>query len=344
MLKSTNICYPLLLIVSTAGKKSFTALGKIINKSGDTVRRMLNPTEAIFGILEKIAIHLFRNKKRLFLSFDDTLIKKIFSQFIEGTDVFFDTKTNQMVMSYKLLIASITDGKYAIPLRCSFLPSKRAMENAAAFKEELVKKIILEIQKIFPNHIIIVTADGAFATKSLLSWAVDNSIFAEMRMHSNRVVQYNGKSSKISDIKELIPKGRHMARTIQAIWHDIPLEITAQRRIDKHGEESIVYQAATYKASPSQHVAAYKNRWSIEKINRTTKQYVGLQECFSTKLDTQLQHVASVLLAYAFAQVEMKKQRLANPEEAIRYFRQQNFDFLKRRFGALDEIFGDAHA
>jgi len=51
-----------------------------------------------------------------------------------------------------------------------------------------------------------------------------------------------------------------MARTIQVVWHDIPLFITAQRRIDKHGEESIVYQASTYEAKPSEHVGNYKNR------------------------------------------------------------------------------------
>lgn len=343
MLKSTNLCYPLLLIMST-GKRSFTALGQIINKSGDTIRRMLNPTRVIFQLLDKIAIRLFRNKKYLFLSIDETLIKKMFSRFIEGTDDFFDTKTNTLVMSYKLLVVAITDGKYTIPLRCTFVPSNRAMQNAAVFKEEYVKQLIVEIRALFPDKIVIVTADGAFATKRLLTWAIDSNISVEMRMHSNRVILYKGKKIKIRDIKDLIPKGRHMARTIQATWHDIPLEITADRRIDKYGEESIVYQVATYTTSPSQHVAAYKNRWPIEKINRTTKQYIGLQECFSTKIDTQLQHVASVLLAYAFAQIEMKKQHFTNPEKAIRYFRRKDFNFLKQRFDALDQNFFDAHA
>src|ERR1700722_4970489 len=32
-------------------------------------------------------------------------------------------------------------------------------------------------------------------------------------------------------------------------------------------------------------------RWGIEKMHRTTKQSMGLQECFSTKIDTQFNHI-----------------------------------------------------
>lgn len=343
MQKSTNICYPLLLIVSI-GKKSFTTLGKTIEKSGDTIRRLLNPADITFRLLESIALYLFRNKKELIVSIDDTLIKKFFSKKIEGTDLFFDTKSNSMIMSYKCLIVAISDTKYTIPLRCSFLPSKDMMENAAEFKEGLVKQIILEIQKLFPDKILIFTADGAFATKSLIKWAIHSMIKVEMRIHSNRVVLYKGEKIQIRHIKDCMPKGRHMARTIQAIWHDLPVEITAERRINRNGEESIVYLVATYKAKPAKHVAVYKRRWPLEKVIRTTKQHLGLQECFSTNLDVQFKHVASVLLAYAFAQIERKKQSFHSPEDAIRWLKKQKFDFLKQRFTSLDHIFRDTYA
>lgn len=342
MPKSTNICYPLLLIMSI-GKKSFTNLGQVIQKSGDTIRRLLNPVEIIFNLLDNIAAKLFRNRKEVVLSIDDTLLKKIFSCFIEGTDKFFDTKIGRKIMSYKLLVVGMTDGKYTIPLRFAFVPSKDMMEKAAEFKEELVKKFILEVQQVFPDKIIFVAADGAFATKSLLKWALDNSIKMEVRMHSNRVIEYKGERVQIRKIKNLVPKGRHMARTIKAVWYGMRLDITAHRRIDKHGEETIVYQAATYEAPPAKHVAVYAMRWPIEKLFRTVKQHLGIQECFSTKLDTQSKHVASVLLAYAFAQLEMKRRKLDTPEDAIRSLRQENFNDLKMRFDALDEIFGGSH-
>ena len=343
MLKSTNICYPLLLILSI-GKKSFTNLGQVIQKSGDTIRRLLNPIETNSNYLDNIAVELFRNKKEVFLTVDDTLLKKMFSFFMEGADKFFDTKIGRKIMSYKLLVVGITDGKYMIPLRFAFIPSKDMIEKAAEFKEELVKKFILEVRQLFPDKTIFVVADGAFATKSLLKWALSLGIKMEVRMHSNRVVEYKGERTQIRNIKSLVPKGRHMARTIKAVWHGMSLDITAHRRIDRHGEETIVYQAATYEATPAKHVAVYKMRWPTEKLFRTTKQHLGLQECFSTKLDTQLKHVGSVFLAYAFAQLEMKQKKLGTSEDAIRSLRKNDFDVLKARFDALGEIFGGSHA
>ena len=76
-------------------------------------------------------------------------------------------------------------------------------------------------------------------------------------MFSIYVVQYNEEMIPIRDIKTLEPKGRQMARTIAVTWHGIPLFITAQRRIDKRGNESIVFQAATFQAKPYRHVQIY---------------------------------------------------------------------------------------
>lgn len=199
--------------------------------------------------------------------------------------------------------------------------------------------MILDVKKIFPDTNIIVAADGAFAGKELLSWAIKNNIYLELRMHSNRKVKYKGKSVVLRNISKLIPKGRYMARTIEALWHGMKLYITAQRRINKHGEETIVYQAATYQAKPAKHVAVYKKRWPIEKVFRTTKGYLGLEDCYSTSLDTQLNHISSVLTAYAIAQVERKKQKLDCVEDAIRAFKSQNYSVIKSHIDRLDKIF-----
>ena len=291
-----------------------------------------------------IAHQFFRNRKTLYLTIDDTLLRKIYSMFMEGSCEFFDTKMGRKIKAYKLLIAGLTDGKYFIPIHSAFLYSKEVLENALELKEELLQNIILNIIKAFPDKTIIVTMDGAFATKKFLQWASDNNIKVELRMHSNRTVLYQEKKQKISEIADLRPKGRHMARTIKTQWGDIPVYITGERRVDKHGEESIVYLVSTYKAKPSEHVRNYKCRWPIEKLIRTCKQHLGLQDCFSTKLEIQLNHVSSVLLSYAIVQIEMKKSKHSTPEDTIRTLKDDDFDFLKQRILASDEIFGDTYA
>src|SRR4029078_9205748 len=103
-----------------------------------------------------------------------------------------------------------------------------------------------------------------------------------MRMRSNRVVMFNNDKVAIRDIRALRPKGTQKARTLKAIWNNLALYITADRRVDKKGIYTVVYQVATYKAKPTSHVQHYRRRWGIEKLNRTTKQCAGLKDCYST--------------------------------------------------------------
>ena len=51
-----------------------------------------------------------------------------------------------------------------------------------------------------------------------------------------------------------------MARTIKVFWQEFDLHLIAERRINKRGEESIVYLIATYKVKPIQYVLDYKKR------------------------------------------------------------------------------------
>lgn len=343
MFENTVLEYPVLTIVSI-GKKSFEAMGRIIKRSGDTVKRRLCPAEESFLSMNKIATEMFQNKNKLVVIVDDTLIRKFFSRMMRGAGLFYDTKLARLVMAYRLLVCAVSDGKYTIPMRCDFLFSFEFFDSPIESKIELVKRMFLSIERLFPIHLLIFVADGMFASKEMLEWGIQTKRRLELRMHSNRMVIYRSKLIAIRNIKELRPKGRQMARTIKVIWHELPLYITAQRRINKHGEETIVYQAATYKAKPSDHVKTYKKRWPIEKLFRTSKQYLGLQDCFSTDMKTQHNHMAAVLLAYSIAQWEMKRRKYKTAEEAIRALKRRKVDFLKQRFCRLGQIFGVIYA
>lgn len=338
MITSNTIAsYPLLTILTSVGKRSFENMGRIIKKSGETVSRMLQPGQESLDASKKIAQQIFAHKATLVVAIDHTAIQKIYSQMIQGVWGIFDTKIGRSINAYKLIVASITDGKFTVPIGAAFSFGKEFYKNPSKAQEVTVKFFIKVAQDLFPNADIITSLDGAFASVSYLKWALENNIKTEVRMHSNRVVLYNGKKKKLRDIKEIRPKGRQMARTIQAIWQGLTLEITAVRRIDKNGKETVVFQAATYKAKPSQHAANYKWRWGTEKMFRTTKQSMGLQECFSTKIVTQFDHICAVLLAYSMAQLEMKQQRYKNPETAIKAFKTKKLHVLNQKFNRLDQ-------
>jgi hypothetical protein len=342
--KNTFLDYALLLILATQ-KRSFVHLGEIADKSPSTIFRLLPPADESFALNARIARSSFKNDTTLYLAIDDTLIKKPHSKYMVGACHHFDTKTSRCVMSYKLLCSAITNGKYLFPLDTSYLFAKEVCICSKP-KIDQVKAMVMQAKKIFPQKRIVIVADGAFASKEMLEWSIQHAIPTELRMHSNRTVFYNGEKLPIRDIGILKPMGLHMRRTITAIWHGMTIYITAIRRISKSGEETIVYQAATYKERSKKHADAYLKRWAIEKLFRTTKQYLGLGECFSQKIDVQLNHVAAVFLAYSIVQLEQKRRHFKNPEQAIRSLKLRKFKDLKEHaiflLHALDEIFQDA--
>jgi len=335
---STAITYPVLIILSTA-KKSFENLGLLIQCSGNKVKRLLNPVSTSFELSRGIAQSIFAGEKNLSVVIDDTLIKKIYSNLMQGAGSFFDTKIGRRITAFRLVIGMVSNGKHAIPIECAYLFSKEILDSIDnqnfPTKEEIAKLIVETAIKLFPNAKLTVIVDGLYSTISFVKWCNSKKIRLEARMHSNRVIHYKGEPIKIRDLlleKNLKPKGRQMARTIPVIWHDMNLELTIVRRIDKNDNESFVFQIATYSALPREHLANYKKRWPIEMIIRTAKQSLGIQECFSRDLETQHKHVASVLLAYALAQLEMKNSKLETPEQAVRRSKTKNVDFLTRRF------------
>lgn len=326
--KSTILTYPFLVILSI-GKKSFENMGRFIQASGRTVASLLQPAKISFGIAHQICQSIFSDKDKLFLIIDDTLIKKIFATNMRGTGMFFDTKIGRRINAFRLVTAMLSDGKYSIPIGCSYLFAKELLDLCTEkfpSKDEIAKSFINTAIKLFHNVKIVLLADGLYATVELLRWCIENKIAAEMRMHSNRVVTYKGVKKKLSELANqpgIKLTGRQTARTISVEWHGLSLEVTIVKRVDKQDRESIVFQVATYKAEPREHVKAYDIRWGTEKGYRTNKQSLGIGECFSKDLDVQHNHVAATLLAYAFAQLEMKRQRLKTPEEAIRAVKEE---------------------
>ena len=345
MFANTNLTYPILTLLST-GKKSFQNMGRLIQKSGDTVARLLQPAEYNIAQAQYISQRMFSSSKKLYLVIDDTLLKKIHSRFMQGSGGFFDTKIGRRIMAYRLCIALISDGRFAIPIGCRYLFAKELLDRINhnfPSKNDIAKMFVETAKNLFPHRIIMVVADGLYATAEFIRWCKNQNINLEVRMHSNRVVNYKRKKMALKEIVSKLaikPTGRQTARTITAIWHEIELEISIVRRIDKHGDETIVFQAATYKGLPKIHVASYKARWVIEKMIGTSKQHLGIQDCYSCSLKKQHNHVSSSLLAYALTQLVMKKQKIKIPEDAVRYLKARNVNSLIDYFSRLNQIFG----
>jgi len=258
----------------------------------------------------------------IFFLFDDTKLPKNDSKKIDGTDRHYDQKTGKKITAISMICFSVSDGQFNYPLGFEYLYGDfgRAEQEKSSeiflTKKEIIQANFIRAQNLLPDKKLIGIGDGAFASKELLRWFVSNNIAVEMRMHSNRVVTYNGHTCAIRDMKALKLRGRQIARTISAVWHDLQVQITAHKRINKHGKATIIYLVSTFIDLPMNHVNIYKRRWPIEKIFRTSKQILGLGQAQTRK--HQRKHIASVLLAYSLLIAEQKKQGYKNAEEAAR--------------------------
>jgi hypothetical protein len=65
---STVLTYPILILLSITGKKSFENLGRLRNRSGDTIYRLLHPEAVSFQQSRSIAQAMFAKTKRFTLA------------------------------------------------------------------------------------------------------------------------------------------------------------------------------------------------------------------------------------------------------------------------------------
>jgi SRSO17 transposase len=340
---STNrhLIYPISLISSIPNKKTCESLSEVIGISGDTVLRLLDEYATSLEMLIQLARLHFADKK-ISLVLDDTIISKIYSKYIEGSCDNYDSAKGIKYRSLCSVTAVLTDGRIAMPIAQELWISEEFSTGSYKKKFELALDLIARIKSNI--DIDMVLADGLYATTDCIKALVQRGIFFEMRFHSNRVIEWKGLKSPIRDLKALQLKGRRCQRTRLAQWKGMLLHFTSVKRFTKRGKEIITYQVSNRNLPADRHTQFYSQRWCIEEFFRTAKQYLGLNDCRSRKQHIQENHIMNVFLAYALLQLESKKKRLSNPEEALKRFDKQNFRHTFSYFSRSAQILGAFYA
>lgn len=332
-----KLAYPISLLLSTAPRKTFEALAKEVETSGDTIARILDRTAATMQDLVAIAKKIFK-RKRLYLIIDDSLILKLYSKLIPGTSDNYDSSDCKTYRSLCSVVAMVTDGHTSIPISQEIWTSQEFAQDSYAKKWELAQHLIEKIMLELPIYMVL--ADGLYAIVEFLKWLIGNGIRFEMRFHANRIIDDKGTKSPIRDNQRLKLSGKRPKRTIRAYWYGMQLYLTAHRRVTKYGKVNIIYQVSNYKASAGEHVQAYRYRWNIEKFFRTAKQKLGLNDCQSRKKKRQINHIFNVFHVYALLQIERKLMKLKNIESVIKSLKRHDFETVRSRFDRSALIFG----
>jgi len=318
-------------LLLSSNKKTINSASRVLNIDKDKIRRnLLNPVKNMSELV-KIINKLFA-KQLIYLIIDDTLISKKYSSKIEGSSDNYDSADKTYYRSLCSVTAMATNGKIGIPLDHEFWTSKEfTTEEFYKTKIELAQRLISRLNNVIELKAVL--ADGLYNSFEMIEWLKNNRINFEMRIHSNRKIKYNGQYDQIKNIIKL--KGKNHKCTITADWKGSMIFITAFRRFKKNGSSVIVYQASNFKSPARDHVRIYGYRWNIEKFFRTAKQYLGLKDCQSRKIEIQDSHIKNIFSIYAFLQIERKKRKLSTPEQAYHALKQK---FTSNIHGCISRI------
>ncbi len=306
-------------------KKTAEALAKTLNKSGDTVLRILKD-ECIDAneLICKAQQYFGDNKVDIII--DDTIINKMYSKYIEGTGDIYDPVSKNTFRSLCSVVAMISDGTIALPvLHTLWIKEELSSPGQYKTKVEIAKELIDKLKEKLKIKIVLM--DGLYASSKMITWCNERSINFEMRFHSNRKIALNkeklNNTIRMNECEKLQLRGKKSCRTVQAFWHGELVYVTCVKRLNKNNSTIITYQISNIAMLPRNHVNAYNKRWAIEKFFRTGKQHLGLADCQSRKKTLQEKHIYNVFLAYMILQFERKNKKFKNPERALYHIKQK---------------------
>lgn len=328
-------------LIATIKKKNCTQMGRELSLSHDQLYRTLRLGNPIVIVISKVLLRLvlmLSAKEKGWLIVDDTLLAKTFGSLLPGLDFLHNASTGQFTKGLSMVTIAWTNGRITIPLSFKFWFSKNVIDSGYKTKIQLSQDLIADLSEYIDVKGVLL--DGLYASKNMMKFLNARSINFEMRMASNRVIDLpNGKRMKIRDLRSLRPMRNARSRTIAAKWNGINVYLTSEIRINKRGGKSVVFLVSNYNAHSKNHVEAYKLRWNIEMIFRTSKQSLGLEECSSRKLDSQTIHIYLVFLSYAFLQNERILKGNANVEALIKAIQSSKSNTHRRLINRLDQFF-----
>jgi hypothetical protein len=231
---------------------------------------------------------------------------------------------------YAIVVAVITNGKITIPITFKTWYCAKDFPDKHKTRIELAQALMIEIYKMIPG--IMFLMDGAFSSEGMIAFCRQYKMKYCMRFHSNKKVVINGHIAQIRKHDHIRISSNKKARLVNGYYKGEPIFIVAFKRKEKKGNVKIVYLVTSEKETPRKTINAYKKRWGIEKVFRTTKQHLGLRDCQARSAAKQETHILAVFVVFAFLEIQKINLKAKNPEQILHKIR-------GRRQGQLHDLF-----
>lgn len=322
------------------GKKNCSSIAKVSGQSHDVVYNAfecaVEEKHVLQSFLKRAVFSLPLTKGTWYINIDETLIEKMFSEKIEAAAYNWNSTYSDTMKGYAIVVAVITNGKITIPITFKTWYCAKDFPDKHKTRIELAQALMIEIHKMTPG--IMFLMDGAFSSEGMIIFCRTNKMKYCMRFHSNKKVVINGQVAQIRKHDQIKISSNKKGRVVKGYYRGEPVFIVAFKRKEKRGAIKVVYLITSEKESPKKTINAYKKRWGIEKVFRTTKQHLGLRDCQARRAAKQETHILAVFVVFAFLEMQKIRLKAKNPEQILHKIRGCRRGQLNDQFETFCEI------
>jgi hypothetical protein len=307
-------------LISSVTYTTATGLGKLLSVKHDKITRALSKGEYdskfLWKSVKPYIQEVTQSSEPVFLSFDDSIEAKPYSDESELICWHFDHTVNRSVKGVNFLSALVQTGGMRIPCAVEFvrkdkfetdLKTGKQKRVSDKTKNELFREMLKQCHEQFRFDYVM--ADSWYSSAENMKLVKSLNVDFIMALKSNRKVALSleAKAAKNYISIELLQPGQ---QTVE-VWLeelDFPLLLTKQVFKDEDDTVGELYLACSdLSLSYEQINTHYKKRWGVEEYHKSVKSNVAFAKSPTKTVKTQTNHFVLSILAYA--KLEWLKQR-----------------------------------
>jgi len=316
-------------LLTCTGKKNFTAIASTRNTSYYFINKCFDDFEAQRNKAQNFLVNLVKmyatNENPGVLVVDSTQIKKLYGKKSELLCYDYNGSMKAVLKGISCVVAAWTNGKVVIPLAFDFWIREKEIKNKNKYrkKTKISRELILELKDKIPFAYI--ALDGDYGNEEFLIFLYAYRLKFSVRMPSNRRIVINGKEETLKKHPALRLTRNQRYKKVKGFYEGISVIIIAHKRKGKNKTKQIVFVVTNIQGlSAKEHIKAYACRWPIEKMFRTMKQGLGLEDCQCVSTKKQRGHILANFLAFTELETQKISKKKKSPEEILKNARIQN--------------------
>jgi hypothetical protein len=307
-------------LISSVSDTTATGLASLLAVKHDKITRCLSKgvydSKFLWKTVKPYVREITQSKEPVFLSFDDSIEAKPYSDESELICWHFDHSVNRAVKGVNFLSALVQTAEMRLPCAVEFVrknnwqtdpKSGKQKRVADKTKNELFRQMLLKCAEQFRFDYVM--ADSWYASVENMKLIKSLGVQFIMALKSNRKVALSMEAKKAKEyisIELLQPGQQAMEVWLEEL--DFPLLLTKQVFKDEDPTGGELYLACSdLSLSYEQINTYYKKRWGVEEYHKSVKSNVAFAKSPTKTIKTQMNHF--VLSIVAYAKLEWLKQR-----------------------------------